>query len=209
MASATPVRVQTQEKREGYTPFEEWLNSTPDNRITEWVNGEVIEMSPVSDRHEDVVGWLYTILRVFLESTEIGRVRANPYPLKLTQTPRGREPDLMFIAMEHYDRMLPTFVLGPADAVWEIVSPESIGRDRGEKFVEYEAEGIPEYWLIDPERQQLELYHLGEDQRYRSVTPQDGKYPSSVIPGFYIRAEWLWSEPLPPTLTVLREFGVL
>ncbi|MEJ7756097.1 MAG: Uma2 family endonuclease [Nocardioidaceae bacterium] len=53
-----------------------------------------------------------------------------------------------------------TYLDGAADLAIEIISPESIGRDRGEKFVEYEAAGIREYWLIDPERRQAEFYRL-------------------------------------------------
>lgn len=39
-----------------------------------------------------------------------------------------------------------------ADIVGEIVSKESGKRDRGEKFEEYDASGVREYWLIDPRR---------------------------------------------------------
>lgn len=209
MASTIPVMLQEEEKLESQFSFEEWLSSAPDSRITEWVDGEIIEMPPVLEEHDAVSRWLIRVLGLFLEVRPVGEVRAAPFVLKLQQTARGREPDLMFVATKNAARLHPTYVEGPADAVWEIVSPESVGRDRGDKFVEYEAEGIPEYWLIDRQRQQLELYRLGDDGRYRSASPEAGKYKSAVIPGFYIRAEWLWSKPLPPTLAILREFGLL
>ena len=52
------------------------------------------------------------------------------------------------MASERLDRVHRTYLDGPADLVVEIVSPESAGRDRGEKYYEYEAAGIPEYWLL-------------------------------------------------------------
>ena len=58
------------------------------------------------------------------------------------------------MATEHLDRLTDSHLSGPADLVVEIVSPDSLGRDRGDKFAEYEAASIPEYWLIDPVRQQ-------------------------------------------------------
>lgn len=47
--------------------------------------------------------------------------------------------------------MKETYLDGPADLVVGIVSPDSVGRDRGEKFYEYAQGGVPEYWLIDPQ----------------------------------------------------------
>lgn len=44
---------------------------------------------------------------------------------------------------------------GTPDLIVEVTSPESLARDRGEKYVEYEAAGVREYWLIDPDRQQI------------------------------------------------------
>lgn len=80
---------------------------------------------------------------------------------------QGREPDLLFVAQEHLDRLQETYLDGPANLVVEVVSPESLARDRGAKFVEYEAGGVPEYWLLDPLRRWAEFYCLGEDGRYR------------------------------------------
>lgn len=56
-----------------------------------------------------------------------------------------------FVASEHLDRLKETYLDGPADLVVGIVSPDSVGRDRGEKFYEYAQGGVPEYWLIDPQ----------------------------------------------------------
>lgn len=95
--------------------------------------------------------------------------------------------------------------------IWvvEIVSPESVGRDRGEKFTEYEAAGIPEYWLIDPQRRWAEFYRL-EGERYRlAFQGTEGRYASTVLPGFWLQVEWLWQDPLPPVLDVLRALEVI
>jgi Uma2 family endonuclease len=92
----------------------------------------------------------------------------------------------------------------------EIVSPESKVRDRGEKFYEYEAAGVGEYWLIDPDRQQAEFYRLGAGGHYRLFTADaEGIYQSEVLPGLWLRVEWLWQEPLPKVLDVLREMELI
>src|SRR5688572_26193368 len=87
--------------------------------------------------------------------------------------------DLFFVTREHLERLKPTLLEGPADLAVEIISAESVGRDRGDKFVEYEQPGISEYWLLDPERQQAEFYELGADGRYRlALGGRAGEYRS-------------------------------
>jgi Uma2 family endonuclease len=94
--------------------------------------------------------------------------------------------------------------------VIEIVSPESVGRDRGEKFVEYEAGGVREYWLIDPDRQQAEFYQLDETGRYHlAAIDKDGRFHSTVLPNFWLQVDWLWQEPLPKVLEVAGKLGLL
>jgi Uma2 family endonuclease len=126
--------------------------------------------------------------------------------MRLPEVPSGREPDVLFVRTEHLDRVKPTYLDGPADLVIEITSPESIGRDRGDKFIEYERAGVAEYWLIDPERRRAEFYRLDAQGLYRLCEPDaQGVYRSQVVEGFWLRVEWLWQEPLPLEEEVLRE----
>jgi hypothetical protein len=74
--------------------------------------------------------------------------------------------------------------------------------------VEYEAAGIPEYWLIDPVRLEAVFYQLGEDGHYHAGSiDQDGIYRSAVLAGFWLRVAWLWQQPLPPVLDVAAQIG--
>lgn len=187
--------------------YEEFLAWADEDTLAEWVDGEIVMTSPASNMHQDISGFLGSLLRVFVESSHYGVVRSAPFQMKLERS--GREPDLLYVASEHLDRLRQTHLDGPADLVVEIISPESVGRDRGEKFTEYEAAGVPEYWLLDPQRRWAEFYHL-QDERYHLVfAGAEGQYRSAVLPGFWLRVEWLWQQPLPPVLDVLRELGLI
>jgi len=184
-----------------YEEFLEWLDE--DTRA-EWVDGEVIVVSPASTRHQDIADFLTNILRMFVTSRQLGVVLSAPFQMKLK---RGREPDLLFVATEHLSRLKETYLEGPADLVVEIVSPDSVGRDRGDKFYEYEAGGVPEYWLLDPQREWAEFYQL-EGERYRLVFQgREGEYRSRVLPDFWLRVEWLWQEPLPSPIRAVAEIA--
>jgi Uma2 family endonuclease len=214
------LRAQLQDALSGAAPdtprrmtYEEFLAWADEDALAEWVAvpgtdvGEVVMTSPASNRHQDIVDFLVSVLRPFVQVYQLGIVRSAPFQMKLEH---GREPDLLFVASENLSRLKETYLDGPADIAIEIVSPEGLERDRGAKFVEYEAGGILEYWLIDPLRQWAEFYRLGEDGRYRTAFAGDeGEYRSRVLPGFWLRVEWLWQEPLPKTLDVLRELGLL
>lgn len=176
----------------------------------EWIGGEVITLITASNRHQDLVDWLIAILRMFVETYNLGWIRSAPFNMQMPHLERGREPDILFVAQERLHIVQSSHLAEAADLVIEIVSPESIGRDRGEKFVEYEAAGVREYWLIDPDRQQAEFYRLTEAGRYHLIFPGDeGIFRSEVLSGFWLKTEWLWQEQLPKVLDTARELRLL
>jgi Uma2 family endonuclease len=190
--------------------YEEFLAWCDEDTWAEWVDGEVVMISPASRRHQQIVDFLTRVLGIFVEARNSGLVISAPFQMKTGPELPGREPDLFFLAKEHVDRLRETYVEGPADLVIEVISPESRVRDRGEKFYEYEAGGVTEYWLIDPERQQAEFYQRDPNGHYHPVLPDtEGKYQAQVLPGFWLQVAWLWQEPLPQALAVLRELAVI
>ncbi len=200
---STPIQV-----TENLT-FEEFIQKYMDVHA-ELVNGKVNIMTPASSRHQDLVGWISAILRLFVEGRGLGVVRSAPLTMRIPgKDSHGREPDVMFVSQARMDILQPTYLAEPADLVIEIISPESVGRDRGEKFVEYEAAGVCEYWLIDPDREQAEFYRLADDGRYRLQPTPDGRFESQVMPGFWLEVEWLWQEPLPKILDVARRLALI
>ena len=186
--------------------YEEFLAWADEDTLAEWVDGEVVMYSPASKRHQQLVSFLEKVLGIFVEQHDLGVVLSAPFQMK---SEHGREPDLLFVAHEHLDRLKEAYLDGPADMVVEIVSPESIERDRGNKFYEYARGGVPEYWLIDPLTQWGEFYHLHEGRYRLAFEGREGQYHALTMPGLWLRVEWLWQEPLPGVLDVLRQLGLI
>ncbi len=190
--------------------YEEFLAWCDEDTWAEWVDGEVIVLTPASEKHQALRGFLEAILSIYTQQHDLGRVIGAPFQMKTGPELPGREPDILFIARENLGRLKETHLEGPADLVVEITSPESRLRDRGEKFAEYEMGGVREYWLLDPEERRADFYRLGKDGRYRLTDPEPGGiYRSLVLPGFWLKVDWLWQEPLPPVLEVLKELGLV
>jgi Uma2 family endonuclease len=194
----------------GKVTYEEFLAWADEDTWAEWVNGEVIILTPASKRHQDLATFLAAILRFFAEAHQLGCVLTAPFQMRLGPDLSGREPDVLFIASEHLDSLKNAYLDGPADLVVEIISRDSRARDRGEKFYEYEQGGVREYWLLDYVRRQAEFYQLGSDDIYRAMpVDADGIYRSAVLNGLWLRVGWLWQEPLPLLLSVLKEWGLV
>lgn len=185
--------------------FEEFLEWLDEDTWAEWVDGEVVMLSPASTKHQRICFFLARLMASWAEEKEQGEVFVPPFLVKLGPDLPAREPDIVFVSKGNLNRLSETYLDGPPDLVVEVTSPESISRDRGEKFVEYERAGVREYWLVDPEREQLEVWRLGPGGRFElAFAGREGKVESEALSGFWIEAEWLWREP-PPSLREAAE----
>jgi len=194
----------------GELTYEEFLAWCDEDTRAEWVGGRVVPLPvAVAERRAAIVSLLITLFALATRFGRLGAVYAEPFRMRLRAARRGRSPDLIFVAPEHRNRVRRHDLDGPADIVVEIVSPESVHRDRIEKRAEYEQAGVPEYWLVDPDRQQVDLRVLGPEGRHRVVfVGSDGLCQSTVLAQLRLRVEWLWQDPGPELDEVVRDLGV-
>lgn len=178
--------------------YEQFLEWADEDTYAEWVDGKVELMSPASRRHQKLALYLGRLLGEF-EELGFGEVFIAPFQMRLANVRRGREPDVIFVVQDNLSYLQNNYLDGPADLAIEIISPESAGRDRGAKYAEYEAGGVREYWIIDADARQVNFFVRDETGRYQPALPDaEGKYESAVLPGFWIRVDWLWQTPLLP-----------
>jgi Uma2 family endonuclease len=191
--------------------YEEFLARADEDTNAEWVDGEIVEVSPSSAVHNELTVFLTRLVSDFVEIHQLGKVYIERFQMRLSGRRRsGREPDVLFVANANLSRIRKTYLDGPADLAIEIISEESDRRDRVAKFEEYEAGGVREFWLIDPENRQAEFYLRDTQGRYQPIPPDaEGVYHSAVLSGLWLNAAWLWQRPHPPLLEVLKAWGLL
>jgi Uma2 family endonuclease len=183
--------------------FENW--TWPEGLRAEWVEGEVIVMSPANEEHVTAVGWLQTLLSMYVAKNKLGRVDAD----FLVRLPgRRRLPDLFFVSAGNKAKYQKTYLEGAPDLMVEVVSPDSESRDWREKFLEYQEAGVKEYWIIDPGSQTVEFYTLKRG-KYVLIEEKDGVLRSGVIPGFWILTAWLRQKPGPNVYELAKEIGIV
>ncbi len=192
--------------------YEEFLNTDFEELRVEWVDGEIEYMGTVSREHSDLETYLVSLIRFYIEACSLGIVFIEPFNMKLKAGHKlsGRNPDILFVANDHRDRIQKNHLDGPADLVIEIVGPDDPSRDRVEKFAEYEQGGVLEYWILDPETHRFDFFLLGEDGRYHlQQIGDEGIYRSAMLAGLWLKVDWLSQKPLPPLMDVLRAWKLI
>lgn len=176
----------------------------------EWVNGEVILMSPVALKHVRISAWLQRVLGLYIEAKKLGEFLGPEFMVRLQHSGVSRRvPDLLFVSQANLHNLKTNHLEGPPDFAIEIVSPDSVARDWREKFLEYEASGVKEYWIIDPLTEKLEASVRNAEGKFVRVDlAADGVLHSATVPGFWLKPAWLWQAELPDPLICLRELGV-
>ena len=92
----------------------------------------------------------------------------------------------------------------------EIISDDSVRRDRADKFDESQEHGVREYWPVDARagREPEDFWVLDAQGRYQPGRRNDnGTYAAAVLPGFWLRPEWLRTDPLPSALAAFAEIA--
>src|SRR5437763_6718015 len=110
--------------------FVEWVDS---NTRAEWVDGEVIMMSPVSSKHDNLQWWLRSLLQLFVDERDLGQVKGPDFMVRLPRQRRRRTPDVLFIAASRAKIIETNHVEGAPDLIMEVVSPDSVSRDWRDK----------------------------------------------------------------------------
>ena len=195
MATATRVKPVT---------FEEFCFLVRDGQKADLIDGVIYKASPDNTDANDWFVWLITLMNVYAQTRDLGKVYGSRVALRLDDR-NGPEPDIVFVKKKNLKRVKRGHILGAADLAAEIVPPDSVDSDYVLKRAQYERAGIPECWIIDELKDEITLLQLGSQGKYREVRPRGGKLYSKALKGFWIRPEWLWQDPRPNMLEVLQQ----
>jgi Uma2 family endonuclease len=98
------------------------------------------------------------------------------------------QPDLVFVSSDNQGIITNDGIMGIPDLVIEIISPSYVIRDRVDKKNLYEKLNIKEYWIIDPQYQDIEVYSIlnGRYELLSGVTMFEGELKSNLLEGITI-----------------------
>jgi Uma2 family endonuclease len=175
--------------------YDAFMNGFVDQRV-EWVNGVVIEMPSIDERHDALMAFFRILFSAYAEHVTV-RVLGDPMIMRLIDVPSSRAPDILVLLGDRIDQLHQNQVIGPANLVIEVVSEGSVRTDYFEKRREYELGGVPEYWILDHRKKEVVFLQLNTDGLYDEVLPEGGIYHSRELPHFSLKVDLLWRETLP------------
>jgi Uma2 family endonuclease len=82
---------------------EEFLEWIQEKTRAEWVDGEVEMMAPASLEHDDLVGWVRMVVKLFVDHHDLGRVLGPEVLVNLASIRQKRLPDVMFVQVTAAD----------------------------------------------------------------------------------------------------------
>ena len=179
--------------------FKGWVENRPMGDINryELVSGRILIAPPAAWEHAKIEAKVIRILEDFVSKHNLGTVFGSSAGYEL---PSGDtlEPDASFISRERWSKgpqpRRGQFLKIAPNLVVEILSPATARRDRIEKKRVYESNGVDEYWLVDPHRREITVFHLAGG-KYDDGNRFDArqKLRSQVLVGLEVPARLLFA----------------
>ncbi|MEX0691190.1 MAG: Uma2 family endonuclease [Gemmatimonadales bacterium] len=142
---------------------DEVLGFPADGNRYEVVDGELLVTPSPRSRHQMVVGELYYLLKEHL--------RRHPSNLRVALSPADIrfpgevlvQPDIFVVPVEELSAQDWSSVKTLVLAV-EVLSPSSARGDRVVKRRLFQRQGVPVYWVVDPDARMVEVWRPGDDR---------------------------------------------
>ncbi len=178
---------------QGTWTVEDYL-SLDTGRLIEYVDG-FLEFPPIPTMaHQDVLLFLYELLKAYVVMNGLGKVYVAPIPVRLGSR-QYREPDVFFVSTQRVAEAEGKYPSG-ADLVMEVVSGNRSDRVRDlvHKRRDYAHAGIPEYWIVDPDEATITVLRLEDDEYTEHGRFGAGQQATShLLPGFAVSVDEVWA----------------
>jgi Uma2 family endonuclease len=165
------------------------LRRMPDDRLRhELIDGEHYVTPSPSWQHQTAVSNLMLILGTFVRERRLGWVRVAPLDVLFSQFDVV-EPDVLFVSRARAEQIRKLYLAGAPDLVVEVLSPSTRRVDLEVKRRLYESRGVPEYWLVDPVAETVEIDRAAGGRFERQPTLSAGagdRLESPLFPGLQI-----------------------
>jgi Uma2 family endonuclease len=175
--------------------FEEFLQyrDGTDSRY-ELVDGELVLMPEPSPQHSDITEFIYDSFKFEVKRFSLDwKVKFGDVGVR-TGIRSSRTPDIAVIEGAVWRQLRATkssaILEVPLLLAIEVVSPgeESAERDYRSKRAEYEAIGIPEYWIVDPWLNKVSVFWLVEGRYQIHEVSGDQLICSKIFPQLRLTA---------------------
>jgi Uma2 family endonuclease len=166
--------------RQGEWTVREYLR-LPRERGVEYDRGRLEFLPMPTEYHQDVLEFLFVILRSFVLQQKLGKVHVAGLRVR-TRRRKFREPDVVFLSAGKSVHRKGRY-WEAADLAVEVVSDDDPDRDWVKKKREYALAGILEYWIADPRDKTITVFTLdpGATEYREAGRYAEGQFARSVL----------------------------
>jgi len=159
----------------------------------EIIDGEHYMTPSPTTKHQRVSRNMVWIIESFLRENRYGEILSAPFDVILSDNDIV-VPDIVYVSQKNIHLLTEENIKGIPDLIIEILSPSHRKRDRILKRDLYEKYGVREYWLIDPDKEQVEIYTFSCDRFLPpTVYNRDQVIKTEIIPGLEIDVKGIFS----------------
>jgi Uma2 family endonuclease len=165
--------------RQGEWSEEEYLVLTDHrSRLIEYTDGFLQVLPMPTDKHQAILAFLYLAFFHYVQPRG-GTARFSPLRLRI-RPGKFREPDLLLLRSASDPRRQNRFWEG-ADLAVEVVSEDKPERDLVEKRGDYAEAHVPEYWIVNPQSENITVLRLRNDEYEETGVYRRGEMATSVL----------------------------
>jgi Uma2 family endonuclease len=176
--------------------YADYLRLPDDGSRCEILEGERVMTPAPFTRHQRVAFNLVGLLRDFVVPGRLGAVFFAPCDVILADDVVV-QPDILFVARPKLAIVEKRGIFGPPDLVIEILSESDPKRDTVRKLAIYGRHGVAESWIVDPDRDRIEVFGLEGPALVRKAAHDRGELRSLVaLPGFVAPLDEVFSRSL-------------
>lgn len=180
---------------QGQWTYEDYCRLPEDGWIYEIIEGELYMSPAPQTRHQICKGNLFAAFWIYNKQHKVGTVLDAPSDVVLPGFANPVQPDIIFVLKKHRAIIKKEQVEGVPDILVEVLSPWNWNVDRQKKFKIYAQAGVPEYWIVDPDKRAIELYALRDNVFHLIGKHGVGEsLHSKILRGFEVEVEEICPE---------------
>ena len=158
-------------KRYTYADYLKWV----DEKRRELINGFVHLMSPAPTRkHQEISIHLLKYFINYLDNSSFCKIYSAPFDVRLPKSNNEKSDDKIYTVVQpdicvvcDPSKLDDKGCLGAPDLIIEIISSSTSKRDVKDKYQIYEETGVKEYWIVNPNDENVSVFILDKKGKYQ------------------------------------------
>jgi Uma2 family endonuclease len=158
----------------------------PEGAPFQLINSKLIYMASPFLNHQEILGNLHVEIRNFIKDKNMGKALLSPLDVHFDEK-NVVQPDLIFVSIKR-SSILQKWIYGAPDFLVEILSKSTEDIDRTKKMALYGKHDVVEYWIVNPEAENIEVYHnQNNEMKLVQTAGKADEIKSKAVEGFVMK----------------------